>query len=105
VASPSAEPAVTLRLATTGDAAALRRLAELDTRPLPPGPHLVAELWGSIEAAICLRSGEIVANPFIRTAELCELLWLRTASLAKGREGSDPSGARGPMARPIGAQA
>jgi hypothetical protein len=68
------EHPVTLRLASHSDGVALERLAQRDCRPLPPGPHLVAERDGRIEAAISLASAEIVADPFRRTAEICELL-------------------------------
>ena len=63
---------------------------QLDTRPLPPGPHLVAERGGRVEAAISLRTGELVANPFARTAELCELLRLHAACGAR-RAARDPA--------------
>jgi hypothetical protein len=65
---------LTLRPATVSDAPELRRLAELDTRELPPGPHLVAERDGRLAAAISLSSGAVVSNPFERTAEICDLL-------------------------------
>jgi hypothetical protein len=65
---------VTLRLATPADLAALQRLAQLDTRPLPPAPRLVAERDGRIDAALSLSNRELIADPFRRTAELCELL-------------------------------
>jgi hypothetical protein len=39
-------------------------LAELEERPVPPGPLLLAEVEGTIEAAISLECGETVANPF-----------------------------------------
>jgi hypothetical protein len=68
------ERPVTLRLADEADAAGLERLADLDSRPLPPGPHLVAERDRRIEAAVSLATGELIADPFRRTAELCELL-------------------------------
>jgi hypothetical protein len=68
------ERPVTLRLATGADGTALDRLAQLDCGLLPPGPHLVAERDGRIEAAISLATGELVADPFHRTAELCGLL-------------------------------
>lgn len=68
------ERPVTLRLATDADDRALVRLAQLDSRPLPPGPHLLGERDGRIEAAISLATGEVVADPFRRTAEICELL-------------------------------
>jgi hypothetical protein len=65
---------VRLRLAAAGDLGALERLAGLDSRRLPPGPHLVAERDGRIDAALSLRTDEHLADPFRRTAELCELL-------------------------------
>lgn len=65
---------MTVRLAAGHDDAALEGLAQLDSRSLPPGPHLVAERGGRIEAAISLATGVLVADPFLRTAELCELL-------------------------------
>jgi len=65
---------LTLRLAESSDADELRRLAERDSAALPPGPHLVAVREGNLEAAISLRSGAIVADPFRRTAETRELL-------------------------------
>jgi hypothetical protein len=74
---PSAwEWPITLRLALPADRAALERLAQLDSRPLPPGPHLLAERHGRIDAAISLATGEQLADPFRRTAELCALLRL-----------------------------
>jgi len=68
------EQPVTLRLAGAADLSALDRLAQLDSRSLPPGPHLLGEREGRIEAAISLATGELVADPFRRTAELRELL-------------------------------
>src|SRR5262245_27127493 len=65
---------ITLRLATKADGAALDRLAQLDSSPLPPGPHLLGERDGRIESALSLTTGELVADPFRRTAEICELL-------------------------------
>ncbi|HEX6117546.1 MAG TPA: hypothetical protein VFY99_10630 [Solirubrobacterales bacterium] len=97
-----ADTAVVLRAASSADAPALDRLAQLDTRSLPPGPHLVAERAGSIEAAISLRTGELVANPFARTAELSELLALHAAS-ARVPDRVAPRGSQRP--RPLGATA
>jgi hypothetical protein len=65
---------VTVRVAARADAAALERLAGLDSRLLPPGPHLVAEREGRIDAALSLSTEELVADPFRRTAELGALL-------------------------------
>jgi hypothetical protein len=44
--------AVTIRMAMSADAAALRRLAQLDSAPSPePVPMLVAEIAGKLRAA------------------------------------------------------
>jgi hypothetical protein len=81
---------VTLRLADRSDRRALRRLAQLDSRPLPPAPHLVAEREGRIDAVLSLADGEVVADPFRHTAELCELL-RRHAAAIEGRAASAPA--------------
>ena len=76
-ASESAESwrhPVTLRLSGPADEVAIARLAERDSRAAPAAPRLVAERRGRLEAAISLTSGEAVADPFVRTAELLELL-------------------------------
>jgi hypothetical protein len=65
---------VTLRLAGPADRRALERLAQLDSRRLSPGPHLIAEREGRIDAALSLASGELLADPFRHTAAVCELL-------------------------------
>jgi hypothetical protein len=65
---------ITLRPANAFDASGLERLAQLDSRRLPPGPHLVAIREERIDAALSLSTREVIADPFRRTAELCELL-------------------------------
>ena len=65
---------VAIRLATEADARELERLAELDSSRLPPAPYLVAVCRGRIEALVSLTSGEELANPFERTADLRALL-------------------------------
>jgi hypothetical protein len=84
----ASQPPVTLRLGAPADLAALERLAGLDSRPLPPGPHLVAERDGRIDAALSLSTGELVADPFRRTAELAEML--RCHADAGGRAPQPP---------------
>ena len=66
--------AVTIRPATEHDRPALERLAERDTSAVPPGALLLAERGGVVEAALSLDSGESIADPFERTAELVDLL-------------------------------
>ena len=72
---------VTLRLASGSDGAALERLAGRDSRRLLPGLYLVAEREGTIDAAIRLESGELLADPFRHTAELGELLRRRARAI------------------------
>jgi hypothetical protein len=78
-----------LRLATAHDKRALERLAQLDSRPTPRGTTLIAELRGSPVAAVSLPTGELIADPFVRTGEITELLRLRASQL------SDPDPGRG----------
>ena len=100
---PPKDAAVVLRPATNADCGAIARVAQLDTRPVPPGPHLVAERDGRIEAAISLRTRELVANPFSPTADLCALLRLRAAEIAPAVEADAARG--GIRSRPLGATA
>ena len=78
-----------LRLATEHDAADLRRLALLDSaRPLT-GRVLIGELDGTPAAALSLKTGRAVADPFLPTADLRIHLRTRGASLeAVSREPS-----------------
>lgn len=66
-----------LRADRPTDESTLRRLAALDsTRPLK-GPALVAEIDGEPVAALGLTDGRVVADPFVKTAEVVELLKVR----------------------------
>jgi hypothetical protein len=63
-----------LRPATTADAAALERLAALDSsRPLT-GEVMLASAGGDVRAALSLETGRAVADPFYPSAELVTLL-------------------------------
>jgi hypothetical protein len=79
---PDAAEAVTIRLAVPADAAALGRLAQLDSAPPPePVPTLVAEVDGELRAAADLGSGRPIADPFEPTAELVAMLVQRAGQL------------------------
>jgi len=63
-----------LRPSTTADAAALERLAALDSaRPLT-GEVMLAHAGGDVRAALSLGTGRAVADPFYPSAEVAELL-------------------------------
>jgi hypothetical protein len=85
---------VRIRLAHDDDAAALRRLAELDSAVVPTPPLLVAEVDGELRAAVSLIDAGVIANPFHRTLALIELLRVRAAQLGRGQ--SDRSAAQAP---------
>jgi hypothetical protein len=82
--SIATEADITIRLARSGDEAALRALAERDSRPLPAGELLVAEVDGSIRAAAPITGGGAIADPFTRSGELVTLLSERVEQL-RGR--------------------
>jgi hypothetical protein len=68
-----------LRRGRPADAAEIATVAELDNaRPLT-GHTIVAEAGGRIVAAISLHDGRVVADPFAPTADVVEMLRLRTA--------------------------
>jgi len=73
--------AYTIRQATEDDEHALKRLAELDSaRPLSR-PALIGEIAGQPAAAISLRDGRSVADPFESTVTLRQLLRMRFGAL------------------------
>ncbi len=73
---------LTIRSATTADAAALARLAELDSREVPAHPLFVAELGDRLIAAVSARDGAAIADPFTRSADAVELLRRRAQQVA-----------------------
>src|SRR5688572_21771066 len=66
--------AVCIRLAGEGDAAALKRLGELEGRAPPAGDALVAAIDGRVLAAIGVSDGETLADPFRPTGGLVNQL-------------------------------
>jgi hypothetical protein len=80
--TPTLEPeTITIRPLREADVPAVELLAELEERPVPPGPLLLAEVDGSIEAAIGVEGRETIANPFSGSAGAVSLLHLRAAQL------------------------
>jgi hypothetical protein len=63
------------------DRAALEYLADLDSSEPLSGEVLGAELDGVLVAAISLSTGDVIADPFIRTDHIRSLLELRAAQL------------------------
>jgi hypothetical protein len=90
---------ITIRFAYPDDMAALRRLASLDSKPVPSGPLLVAEVTGELWAAVSITDeGPPIADPFRYTAELVALLRERALRLtARPYRPRAPH----PVARPV----
>ncbi|MFL5871697.1 MAG: hypothetical protein ACJ75R_11480 [Solirubrobacterales bacterium] len=68
---------------SSSDLQALRGLAERDSRGIPQGRLIGAELSGRLLAAIAVDSGELIADPFSGTVELRSLLELRRAQVRR----------------------
>jgi hypothetical protein len=79
------EPSIAIRRAREGDRAALERLAALDSRRVPPGEVLIADVGGEQVAATGIVSGLTIAHPFRPTAHAIGLLDLRAAQLRQAR--------------------
>ena len=74
---------VLIRPAAATDEPEIARLSALDERELPAGERLIAELGGRIVAALDVRSGRAVADPFVPTSGIVELLGLRAAQVRR----------------------
>jgi hypothetical protein len=72
---------IAIRTAEAADAASIRNLAHLADRAVPAEPVLIAETDGAIVAALSTSSGAVVSDPFRATADLIELLRLRSTQL------------------------
>ena len=83
VAAPAVSDAtVTLRFAAFHDAPDLLRLAQLDSARSLRDPVLVGEVSGRIIAALSLADGQVIADPFVLSLGLIELLQARARQLS-----------------------
>jgi hypothetical protein len=65
---------LTIQHTDDSDTPAVWRLAALDDRRAPHGPALLAYVGGQLRAALGLRDGQVVADPFHRTADIVAML-------------------------------
>jgi hypothetical protein len=72
---------LTIRLATSDDAFAVRRLAVVDSSDPPTGSVLIAEVDDELWAALSLDTGAAVADPFRPSREVVDLLRLHAGHL------------------------
>ncbi len=74
---------ITIRRLTEADEQAVADLAGRDTRSVPNGELLGALVEGRLLAAVSLDTDEHISDPFLRTAELRELLELRAGQVGE----------------------
>jgi hypothetical protein len=92
---PSPTPVFVIRPATVDDVAAVRRIATLDSAPVPPGDLLLGVVDGTPLAALSIDDpATVVADPFHPTAELVEMLRMRADRLRSARAGGLAGGSR-----------
>lgn len=75
---------LTFRVAHEDDALAradVARLAALDSARAPAAPYVIACLDGRPVAARSMLTGDTVADPFVRTADIVPMLAMRAAQL------------------------
>ena len=75
---------VTIRRSAPGDGQAISRLGRLEDRRPARGPYVLAERGGEVIAAVPLRGGPSLADPFMHTADLVSILELRARQLVIG---------------------
>jgi hypothetical protein len=70
-----------IRPATDEDRERMARIAYLDSSRPFDGPALIGELDGVAVAVLSLTTGQVVANPFRRTADLVDVMRARATAL------------------------
>src|SRR2546423_15397200 len=90
------EAKILIRTSTAADGPGLARLAALDSAEIPCGRMLIAEVDGSMRAAMPLDGGRPIADPFAESVHVLELLAAHALVLPHGGQ---PPGARAPGAR------
>ena len=83
-----------IRQARHTDAAALERLAALDSSHAPAGDVLLAEVGGELWAALSLEDGHAVADPLRPSADAVLMLGARSRQLRRARSRNGAHGAR-----------
>lgn len=79
---------LTIRRLGNADAAAVRRLGELEGRDAPHGPLLGAFLGSRLMAVVAAAGGESLADPFVASSEALALLELRAKQMRGGADAS-----------------
>lgn len=75
-------PSIVVRLATPDDQPTLDRLAALDSHEVLADPALIGEIDNHAVAAVSLSDGDAIADPFVPTTAVLEVLRLRARQLS-----------------------
>ncbi len=73
------EDGLMIRRSREEDAAAIERLAQLDSQRAPTGELMLAEADGELVAAVALAGSQAIADPFRRTDHIVGLLRVSVA--------------------------
>jgi hypothetical protein len=87
---------IILQQATAAEDAALRELSQLDSARTVARPALMAVVDDKLLAAISLRDGRVVADPFAETEAAVALLRVRASALQTIPRSRSNSNRRGP---------
>jgi len=87
---------IILQQATAADDSALRELSQLDSARTVSCPALMAVVDDRLLAAISLRDGRVVADPFAETEAAVALLRVRASALQTTPRSGSHGGWRGP---------
>ena len=79
--SPRRRQPLTIRHAEAGDTPTIRRLAALDSQAELTGPALIAEVGDEAWAAVELRSGRTIADPFRPSEQIAAIARARATVL------------------------
>src|SRR5688500_16193243 len=75
---------ISIRPFADSDGLAVREVAQRDSSMVPAGMLLVAEVDGQVRAVLSLHNGDVVADPFVPSAALVDLLRTRARQLTGG---------------------
>jgi hypothetical protein len=87
---------ILLQQATAAEDSALRELSQLDSARTVTRPALMAVVDGALVAAISLRDGRVVADPFVETEAAVALLRVRASAVQTQPRSRSHGGRRGP---------
>lgn len=81
------EDGLMIRRSRDEDAAAIERLAQLDSQRAPSGEMILAEAGGELVAAVAVAGNQVLADPFRRTDHIVGLLRVSVAQRDARRTG------------------